>query len=254
MSNSKSEFMVDWTCPLCTYINPAADYVCCVCGARKGSSTRRGRGRAQQLDQIVAQQIQGEITLGRNEVPTDKSGDDSRPTTPNKKATSIPANTTKSPKASKPAKQPAKKQNSTTASKKSTKPAKKKDKKPEKPKRKLPPKHENLDILNAQSITITVNGKTVTFQRFVEKVGAANVRISHAENNNNKPEIKSTEKTPTASAKSSATNTPTKKRTATELTRTGSASSNKSSNEKSPRAAGTTKSKLAETGSKRTRR
>ena len=95
--STKSEFMLDWTCSLCTYVNKAKDFTCCICGARKCSSTRRGRGRTQQLDQIVAQQIQNEITLTKS--------DDSRPSTPNNKTTAAVVkssnNNSKSPKASK---------------------------------------------------------------------------------------------------------------------------------------------------------
>ena len=98
--STKSEFMLDWTCSLCTYVNKAKDFTCCICGARKCSSTRRGRGRTQQLDQIVAQQIQNEITLTKS--------DDSRPSTPNNNNNKTTAavvkssnNNSKSPKASK---------------------------------------------------------------------------------------------------------------------------------------------------------
>lgn len=190
---TKSEFMVDWTCSLCTMINKAKDYACNICGARKGSSTRRGRGRAQQLDEIVAQQMQGEL----ENLKTDKSDtESSRPDTPvNSK---VPAakpvksgktgknSTTSSPSVNKsPKVKPMKTKTIKTTSK--IQKANKIVKTQEKSKRRLPPKHANLDIMSAQSISITANGVTVQFHRFVESIGASNIKISSdvISNNNN---------------------------------------------------------------------
>jgi len=196
---TKSEFMVDWTCSLCTMINKAKDYACNICGARKGSSTRRGRGRAQQLDEIVAQQMQGEM----ENLKTDKSDtESSRPDTPvNLKVPAVKPvksgknSTTSSPSVNKsPKVKPMKTKTIKTTSK--IQKANKIVKTQEKTKRRLPPKHANLDIMSAQSISITANGVTVQFNRFVESIGASNIKIvSDVISNNNNIEENKTEKT-----------------------------------------------------------